>query len=144
MKLPRPCKKGLKISAFRVVEKYFKRCKGMNEFKVFFVSEMSYRPQTDWHILHFKANIWWQPNILCKLCSTIPKNEEKIVLMEKLSQHIQLGEKGWTKRYIWSKIDEHLLRSLALSVPIHRNFQSNGAYWRSIKRWRKKIQFLII
>ena len=31
------------------------------------------------------------------------------------------------------------LRSLALSVPIYRNFQSNGAKWRSIKLWKKNL-----
>ena len=33
------------------------------------------------------------------------------------------------------KMDTFFLRSLALSVPICRNFQSNGAKWRSLKLW---------
>ena len=37
------------------------------------------------------------------------------------------------------KINTFCLRSLALSVPIYRHFQSNGAYWRSIQRWTKKF-----
>ena len=68
------------------------------------------------------------------------------------------GKKDWTKRYIWSKttliasdvgrtrvdlpptkMDTFFLRSLALSVPIYRNFQSNGANWRNIKCWTKKF-----
>ena len=32
------------------------------------------------------------------------------------------------------KINTFCLRSLALSVPIYRHFQSNGDNWRSIKR----------
>ena len=33
------------------------------------------------------------------------------------------------------KMGSFFLRSLALSVPIYRNFQSNGAKWRSLKLW---------
>ena len=62
-------------------------------------------------------------------------------------------EKNSTKHYLWSKtilttgsvggpwvdpplrkINKFFLRSLALSVPTYRHFQSNGANWRSIKR----------
>ena len=62
------------------------------------------------------------------------------------------GKKDSTKRYLWSKtilttgsiggpgvdppprkINSFFLRSMALSVPIYRNFQSNGVKWRSIK-----------
>ena len=32
------------------------------------------------------------------------------------------------------KMNKFFLRSLALSVPIYINFQSNGPNWRSIKR----------
>ena len=31
------------------------------------------------------------------------------------------------------KMDTFFLESLALSVPIHKNFQSNGANWGSIE-----------
>ena len=68
-----------------------------------------------------------------------------------------VGEKkDWTKRDFWSKttlitsgvsgtwvnppfckITMFFHRSLALSMPIYRNFQSNGANWRSIKCWTK-------
>ena len=70
-----------------------------------------------------------------------------------------VGEKkDWTKRNIWSKttliasgfsgvevnppfckMGTFFHRSLALSVPIYRNFQSNGGKWRSHKLWMKKI-----
>ena len=33
------------------------------------------------------------------------------------------------------KMGSFFLRSLALSVPIYRNFQSNGAKWRCMKLW---------
>ena len=33
------------------------------------------------------------------------------------------------------KMNTFFLRSLALSVPICGNFQSNGAKWRSLKLW---------
>ena len=61
-------------------------------------------------------------------------------------------KKDSTKRNLWSKttiitssvggarvdpplrkINTFFLRSLALSVPIYRNFQSNGDKWRSLK-----------
>ena len=35
------------------------------------------------------------------------------------------------------KTSTFFLRSLALRVPIYRNFQSNGAKWRSLKLWTK-------
>ena len=72
--------------------------------------------------------------------------------------HTVGGKKDWTKHYIWSKttiitssvrmarvdprprkVNEFCLRSLALTVPIYRNFLSNGANWRSIKHWTKNL-----
>ena len=70
-----------------------------------------------------------------------------------------VGEKkDSTKRYLWSKtilttgsvggpgvdppprkMNTFFLRSLALSVPIYRHFQSNGANWRSSKHLTKKF-----
>ena len=70
-----------------------------------------------------------------------------------------VGEKkDSTKCYLWSKtilttgsvdgpgveppprkIITFFLRSLALSVPIYRHFQSNGANWRSSKHLTKKF-----
>ena len=70
-----------------------------------------------------------------------------------------VGElKDSTKRYLWSKttliassvsgagvilpfckMGKFFHRSLALSVPIYRNFQSNGGKWRSHKLWMKKF-----
>ena len=38
----------------------------------------------------------------------------------------------------YCKMDRFFLRSLALSIPIYRNFQSNGVKWRSIKLRIKK------
>ena len=38
------------------------------------------------------------------------------------------------------KTSTFFLRSLALSVPIYRNFQSNGGKWPRFKLW--KIQFM--
>ena len=38
----------------------------------------------------------------------------------------------------YCKMSTFFLRSLALSVPIYRYFQSNGANWQSIERWTKK------
>ena len=68
------------------------------------------------------------------------------------------GKKDSTKRYLWSKIilttgsvgepgvdppprkiNTFFLRPLALSVPIYRHFQSNGANWRSSKHLTKKF-----
>ena len=68
------------------------------------------------------------------------------------------GKKDSTKRYLWSKtiittgsvgrpgvdppprkINSFFLRSLALSVPIYRHFQLNGANWRSSKHLSKKF-----
>ena len=62
------------------------------------------------------------------------------------------GKKDSTKRYLWSKtilttgsvggpgvdppprkMNTFFLRSLALSVPIYRHFQSNGDKWQSSK-----------
>ena len=40
------------------------------------------------------------------------------------------------------KIGSFFLRSLALSVPIRRNFQSNGVKWRSIKLWKQKFHII--
>ena len=40
------------------------------------------------------------------------------------------------------KMDTFFLRSLTLSLSIYRNFQSNGANWRSIKH-RKKFFYII-
>ena len=40
------------------------------------------------------------------------------------------------------KMDTFFLRSLVLSVPIYRHFQSNGANWRSIKH-RKNFFHII-
>ena len=37
------------------------------------------------------------------------------------------------------KTGTFFLRSLTLSVPIYRNFQSNGGKWRSHKLWMKKF-----
>ena len=70
---------------------------------------------------------------------------------------IQMGElKDLTNRSVWSKttlipcsvggagVDppccntgQFFIRSLALNVPIYRNFQSNGAKWQSLKLWTK-------
>ena len=70
-----------------------------------------------------------------------------------------VGElKDWTKRNLWSKttlivssvsgaevnppickMGTFYHRSLALSVPIYRNFQSNGGKWQSHKLWMKKF-----
>ena len=70
-----------------------------------------------------------------------------------------VGElKDWTKCNLWSKttliassvsgvgvntpfckMSTFFHRSLALSVPIYRNFQSNGGKWRSHKLWMKKF-----
>ena len=70
-----------------------------------------------------------------------------------------VGElKDWTKRHLWSKTTlisssvsgagvnppfckmvTFFLRSLGLSVPTYRNFQSNGGKWRSHKLWMKKF-----
>ena len=67
-----------------------------------------------------------------------------------------VGEKkDSTKRYLWSKtilttgsvggpgvdppprkMNTFFLRSLALSVPIYRHFQSNGANWRGFKGFK--------
>ena len=63
-----------------------------------------------------------------------------------------VDRKDWTKRNLWSKttliassvsgagvnppprkMNTFFHRSLALSVPIYGNFQSNGTNWRSIK-----------
>ena len=35
------------------------------------------------------------------------------------------------------KMNTFFLGSLALSVPIYRNFQSNDAKWRSLKLWKE-------
>ena len=73
--------------------------------------------------------------------------------------HYAVGElKDWTKRNLWSKttlvtssvcgawvappfwkIVIFFLRSLVLSMPIYRNFQSNRSKWRSLKLWTKKF-----
>ena len=37
------------------------------------------------------------------------------------------------------KITMFFHRSLALSMPIYRNFQSNGVKWRSRKLWKQKF-----
>ena len=67
-----------------------------------------------------------------------------------------VGEKkDWTKRDFRSKttlitggvcgnspcceIVTFFHRSLALSMPIYRNFQSNGVKWRSINLWKSKF-----
>ena len=66
--------------------------------------------------------------------------------------------KDWTKRSIWSKttlitrgvggagvdppswkMDTFFLGSLALSVSIYRNLQSNRANWPSLKLWKKIV-----
>ena len=69
------------------------------------------------------------------------------------------GKKDSSKRYLWSKTTlitggvgrtgadplswktDTFFRSLALSVPIYRNFQSNGGKWRSLKLWTKKLWY---
>ena len=48
---------------------------------------------------------------------------------------------AWVDPSSW-KMDTFFLGSLALSVSIYRNFQSNGANWRSFKL-RKKFFYLI-
>ena len=75
-----------------------------------------------------------------------------------------VDRKDWTKRNLWSKTTliassvsgagvnlpfckmvTFFLRSLGLSMPIYRNFQSNGGKWRSHKLWMKKsIYYAII
>ena len=44
----------------------------------------------------------------------------------------------------YCKMDRFFLRSLALSIPIYRNFQSNGVKWRSIKLRIKKVMLYAI
>ena len=44
----------------------------------------------------------------------------------------------------YCKMDRFFLRSLALSIPIYRNFQSNGVKWRSIKLRMKKVMLYAI
>ena len=76
-----------------------------------------------------------------------------------LKKYIQLGEKkDWTKHDFRSKttliiggvcrtcvnppfcqMATFFHRSLALSMPIYRNFHSNGVKWRSIKLWKQKF-----
>ena len=100
------------------------------------------------------------------LVSTICANSECNIFssicqfLENLCTYIHtVGEKkDWTKRNIWSKttliasgvsragvnppfckMGIFFHRSLALSEPIYRNFQSNGGKWRSHKLWMKKF-----
>ena len=42
------------------------------------------------------------------------------------------------------KMNTFFLMSLALSVPICRNFQSNGARWRSLKLWLLQWKSLLL
>ena len=84
---------------------------------------------------------------------TVEKSVEVEGRPGKLHSYTVGEKKDSTKRYLWSKtiltigsvcwpgvdppprkINIFFLRSLALSVPIYRHFQSNGANWRSIKR----------
>ena len=60
-----------------------------------------------------------------------------IVVKLPLSRAV-LSEQGYCK------MDRFFLRSLALSIPIYRNFQSNGVKWRSIKLRIKKVMLYAI
>ena len=82
-----------------------------------------------------------------------------LVYLSSMAYAYTVGEKkDWTKRDFRSKttlitgsvygtwvnppfckIATFFHRSLALSMPIWRNFQSNGVKWRSIKLWYQKF-----
>ena len=105
----------------------------------------------------FILYIWFEWNHLMSVVEWVKQFD--VYNKTVLHIHYTVGEKkDSTKRYLWSKtiltagivggpgfdpplrkINSFFHRTLALSVPIYRHFQSNGANWRSSKHLTKKF-----
>ena len=110
---------------------------------------------TQWPWYSHKFHIFVNRNMV----KTTPLMSEGCKYSNILKITYTVGElKDSTKRYLCSKttliassvsgagvippfckMDTFFHRSLALSVPIYRNFQSNGGKWRSHQLWMKKF-----